>query len=1468
MYRLGRIRLAGVGPADARFDRPSPDAPPFEVSCLGPSDQPDDTIVWLENGGGKTVFLSLLFHVLRPDRAAQIGNDEQGGRRADIGDFVRAGDVSHVVCEWIASDSDERLLTGLVAERRRGTVNRTWYLVVVRETAITADDLVFDVDGRRVPAARYLESLDQIASTAGRSGRKNRVEVIKTTTQRTWFEVLADHDLDPALFEYQVRMNKAEGGATSLFRFASVERFVEFFLQLTMNPETLQTVSEELVRVAEKVASLPRKELELAHAAGAVERLARLHASWGVFEESEGRTAAARRDAESLHDRLHAALVAAGETLNVAEEQLARAEADRVEADRTRREADTRMKLVAIAVADARIAARTVDADNAATAAADAGLTASAWPRVTTYQRRIALEGRAKELRLALDEADREAAPLRERSDTLLRALRRELDQLARTAAAEMSHTEAEMTAASALEATADGALRAAEARSNEIGGLLTALDAQIARHTDAIETAVAEGLVGRGIAPHEALQRERAAHSRVTESIRATESARGELADELPILRRSARELPAAAVAAGHERDSQRTIVDQARRDRAELSGHPLLAELGAEDVDLELIGADLAHRVAAEADRQRLAAIAAEAGAAEDRRAAEALEHDRLLPARADVDRLCSMLIDGGVASATAGWRYLVETVPSRSHASVIARHPALVDGIVVAAHDIERAKDVLAEAAPAAAIMVAEGAVLTEVGSSAPTGWVVPPSAALHHRGAAEAELERRLEGIAAAADVAARLSTRERSARALADSLEAHLDVWPSGRLPAASALLDELIPRADAAARDAQRAGDAVAAAEELLSDTDIRLEAERKGLARLDSRIVRLEQLATDSIASLGALQDVAALNEERREQGDAAARARTVLGDAKVRLGAARDQRTTAERSLDALRRQLADLPEPADGPAVEESDVVGLRAAYERAAAMVARATTESELAQQLEAIEHDRREAETEWSGLGDELRARTEELAATAAAVDPSARRHAELGASRAAAVANESLASARGALELAKKARNELEDPQPTWPVEPFEIPSALDELTILGQKMDAAFERARERASQIREVLTAATKARDDAQQERERFEVHAEALLNIVGERAAREAEAFEGDPASSVRDAMRRMTDASEAWRLADGEWRHHAHEVGVFARQDRWSSLDGELSRRLRDDAPDDLSRSAGDLLAQTAILESRLREDIDKLDTHRQMLVTSLGDAVAEAARGLRGARNKSELPAGLGDWSHQPFLKIGLDLTGDRIERDGRLRRFANDLLERSATSKAGLPLGADLVCQALLACTERQVTVDVLKPNKAQLLRYVPITETATLSGGMRATAAIAMFCTLAKVRAANRTGRIGVGTLVLDNPLGDANATYLVALQRLVARMNDVQLVYTTGVNDLDALRLFPVVTRLTNEVGKRSHLAYVVADEAFLKRLAPSEGDDAVITGTRLVRRQAPLLTSDIALMPGDDE
>lgn len=1463
MYRLARIRAAGVGPPDARFDRPSPDAPPFEISCVGASGTPDDSVIWLENGGGKTVFLALLFHVLRPDKASQIGNDEKG-RRADIGDFVLTGDVAHVACEWEATDGAVRLITGFVADRRGGQTPRTWYLLAIRDNAASLDDLEFDIDGRRIPHARYVESLDQLASRAGKSGRQNRIVFTKATTQRQWLDLLADHDLDPALFEYQVRMNRSEGGATSLFRFTSDEKFIEFFLQLTLNPETVAALSEELGRVAEKVSSLPRKELELAHASGAVERLDKLATNWDEFESANQARADAQRQAEDLHDRLTAALGVADESLHAADEAVRNAEIALSEAQRARRENETRTRMVAIALADAQIEALATVVTASEEIATDAVLTADAWAQVPHLLRRSVLASEMRETRSALEVADADAAPLRERRDSLLRGLRIVIGKQEALAQEEYDAAESARIEAEAAENDAEATHNHADGEARQLDGRITELQRQLASYADTLQRAVTDGLLTVGASPKDVLAGVNTEIEELDRELRQLGRERDDLDRELE----AARERHQAAVEkltrAETDHRLQMQLVEHAAATRHELASNPLLAVLGDGEADLELVGSELAARASAEADRLRADAVASAAATAEDQRAVDTLERDHLLPARAEVEDLCRRLLDAGVSLAVPGWRYLVSSVPVASHNDVMSRHPALLDGIVVPAGELDRARDLLKEAAPGAAIVIGVGASFeaTEVTAD---GWVIPPAPAMHDMSSAEIELERRRVRIDTADAAAADIRRDETAARRLANDLTAHLEEWPPGRLPAAVARRDEL----DAAAAEARAAENEsrgeVTSIEQWIKDLDSRRDNVRDQANAAERRAARLGPLAASEATAFESEAIVQDLRAERQQHQEIAKEALAARRAARSRSQEALGKRATAEAARDGSRQLLTALPDVDHGPAAS-GDLTELRSAYDAAVRLLADATTDSELARRLSNLEHERGQIDEELSALPTEMRERAVELSQRPEATDPTARRRASQEARRLSTEASRAHADEISNLSVARKNRNGLPDPEPTWRVDPFDIPETIIQLEAFLAGLQAEGELTRTARSNADEGLLKAKTGRTDAQQRRDGLDSQRTALSHAVGERSPRQADPFTGDAVAAVAGALGAVRRAAERREHAESQWRSAVATLGRWARDNRWADLTGELARRLRDDDPEVLARDAANVLLQTRILEERLRDDISKLDVHRQMLVTSLGDAVSEAARSLRSARRKSELPAGLGDWSHQPFIKIVCDIAKDRTDLDARLRRFTNDLLERAPS--VGLPTGADLVCRALLACTERDVSVEVLKPNKAQRLRYVPITELATLSGGMRATAAIAMFCTLAKVRAANRSGRVGVGTLVLDNPLGDANATYLVALQRLVAQASDVQLVYTTGVNDMDALRMFPVVTRLTNEAAKRSHLAYVVGDEGFLKRLAPSDGDNAIVTGARLVRRTQPLLAVDLAHLAGEDD
>ncbi len=1176
MYRLARIRLAGVGPADARFDKPSPDALPFEVSCIGAVGAPEDTVVWLENGGGKTVFLALLFHVLRPDKAAQIGNDEKG-RRADIPDFVMSNDVAHVVCEWVADDSDARLITGLVADRRGANVNRTWYLLAVRDGAATLDDLAFDVDGRRVPAARYVESLEQLASRAGKSGRKHRVELTKTGVQRQWFETLADHDLDPALFEYQVRMNRSEGGATSLFRFTSAERFVEFFLQLTMNPDTVAALSEELGRVADKVLSLPRKELELAHATGAVERLSKLASAWSEFEAADAARTQALQDAELLHDRLAAAVAKASAVLTATEKQVELAEAERVAADKKRRESDTRAKTVAIALADSRVGAIQAEVKGAAAAAAASRLTADAWPRVPQMLRRSAIAGEIAQVRVALDAANEDAAPLREQRDALLRTLRGVIDAQVRAADGELTNAAKEWAAADEAEREADRALVDATGAGKELDGRIREITRQVEAHHEAVKAAVTAGLLPVGVAPQAALDQARSEAASAAREAERLKDVRREFAGELPELRSRLRRAAAEASQAEQRHAQRREIVAGVLGERARLAAHPLLAELGAEDADLELVGADLANRVATEADRQRALAIASVAANAEDQRAVDTLDRDRLLPARAEVETFCRTLAKEGVTSAVPGWRYLVEAVPAARHAAAIAAHPALVDGIVVATHELDRAREVLAGTTPSAAILIAAGAVLADSEASAAAGWVVPPAAALHDRSAAEAELDRRRDRITSSAVLAEGIAAAEHTARALAGALTTHINTWPPGALPAAVAERDELGLVAEAARTAAVDAQTGVETVEGWLEETDGQLEHQRTRLRSAEGRAARLEQLATAASTTATAERELASLQQERAGRAKAADRALAARTAERARREAAAARKATAQQALDGASQVLAGLPEVGDGPAAPLASLAELRAAYESADRNLAEATTDSELSRQLARLESDRAEAEAEWQALDGQLRACIEELAASPAAVDPVARRAADQEARRAAGEAAALHAGALGRLSVAKATRRDLPDPEPTWPVEPFDIPTDILALEAFSISLEAEAARAREQRAIAIDKVTAAKADRDARLGEHDALAAQVAGLTHGVGEREVRPTSPFEGDAAAEVRSALKAITDAGHIREDADLNWRRAATAAARWARDGKWKELTGDLARRLRDEDP---------------------------------------------------------------------------------------------------------------------------------------------------------------------------------------------------------------------------------------------------------------------------------------------------
>jgi hypothetical protein len=120
------------------------------------------------------------------------------------------------------------------------------------------------------------------------------------------------------------------------------------------------------------------------------------------------------------------------------------------------------------------------------------------------------------------------------------------------------------------------------------------------------------------------------------------------------------------------------------------------------------------------------------------------------------------------------------------------------------------------------------------------------------------------------------------------------------------------------------------------------------------------------------------------------------------------------------------------------------------------------------------------------------------------------------------------------------------------------------------------------------------------------------------------------------------------------------------------------------------------------------------------------------------------------------------------------------------------------------------------------------------------IAEVAKFSGGEQLTCAILLYCTLAQMRARRSGRRRRSSVLVLDNPIGRASRTRFLELQRDVARAMGIQLIYTTGINDHEALHALPNRIRLRNDRADRTRGHQVI------------EHDHGEIVAVRFQRRE----------------
>ncbi|WP_406859622.1 hypothetical protein ABZO31_04460 [Streptomyces sp. HUAS MG47] len=861
----------------------------------------------------------------------------------------------------------------------------------------------------------------------------------------------------------------------------------------------------------------------------------------------------------------------------------------------------------------------------------------------------------------------------------------------------------------------------------------------------------------------------------------------------------------------------------------------------------------------------------------AADDARILGALGDGGLLPPGPDVLATVEFLGEHGIP-ALPGWRYLAQAVDPVDHSRVLAARPELVDGVVVTDPvSYARAREVLAGAAllPRSTVAVGTAAALLAPVPAADTEddvFLVPPNPAMHDEHAADEERQALRERAARRDDEIRTLAARLAGDRALA----ARIGSWRADCPPG---MLAELRAAA-AAARTAVE--DAVAA---LAEARTVRAEAEE---AAADAARVRDERQeaaqrarrAADALAGLAfRLRERSAWQVRARELADDTAesearaqtcleRARAADEDRRAAQRAADDAHRTA-RALRAERAEIAGAPEtlPEADPDAPRVALPTLREAYRAASQVYEKVGVGADLRAEQARAESDESAALAELDRLTNKVRTRAEQLLESTDGADGPSRQAAAARAeslvqmleSRA-SEASEKLGRLRGEAERLAPEDGEAhtELPEDRVPADAEQAQTLLRGATTELAARTDALETARTAHTHLLQSHRAAEDAAGG-------FDETAALLRDLLREHADDDTEQPEPYPGrleearTAAAEARRSLRGCAADLSGAEASVREASDILVRHANSTRYEQVRTPARQQIRELPAAALPEHAAKWAEAFAPRLRVLTDELAQLERNRDSIVDRLRGLVESALTTLRSAQRLSRLPEGLGEWSGQEFLRIRFE-EPDQATLAERLGEVVDEATRAAVKKNSDLRRdGMSLLLRGVQAALEpRGVAVEILKPDAVLRAERVPVGQMGDVfSGGQLLTAAIALYCTMAALRSNDR-GRDKhrhAGTLFLDNPIGRANATYLLELQRAVSDALGVQLLYTTGLFDTTALAEFPLVIRLRNDADLRAGLKYISVEEHLRPGLPqPSAEGEAIhgeITATRMFRR-----------------
>ncbi|WP_370964682.1 hypothetical protein [Amycolatopsis sp. cg9] len=1458
-YQLSSFRLANVGDRAARFTDLT-----LDVSTAGER-APVDSILWLRNGGGKSSLLSLFFALLLPLRKDFMGKTV----KRHLEDYVSSGDTSHTVAEWVAQPGSEagdpaRLITGAVYEwderrkpadpdRDREKLKGWYYSFFAVPGVLDLPGLpVRDESGRTRTMAEFVNVLKEIAAA-----HPQQFRFVITRQRGEWTDALTARNLDPAVFAYQKQMNHSEGGVAGLFEFATTDKFIDFLIDLTVDSTQPDLVANNLRKVVDVLARKPGLLVDREFCGELEGRLERLAERNGLAKAAAAGAEGARSSAARLAGAFRTAASAkeADRQWWECEEKRLGDTAKALDRERSRVN-DVASELNRVAAIHRRTTAKATW-EVAKTAADEADDEDLAWQAVGYLAERVEAQLHAEDVRQQIAVEDRETAPLREARDDAAATLKARYAQLS-----EEEHEAEETASSAAADARAEAETQGVRERQNR--KLATAADtrAENARgrlieiHGEVAAAVVLGDLPDDQADPAivlAATKQNRREKEDLRGQVRKRREARPPVRAELE---KQSRKLATDRAAKTAERDrldgDRRNLV--ARADA--LATDARLAELtqlaaGAR-LDLWAEAADLRAALTREASATESAVVATRVDAADDNRALDGLQADDFLPTTRDAERAAEVLVAAEVP-ARPGWQILRDLVTESERASVL-ENPGVAElaaGVVVADGDAEDARRALASKPWHTVAHVAVSTATQferAVAAAPPTHLVFPSEPALYDRDAAEHARADREERRRDQDRRIAELQEQANADRALLATLESLLEDCPAGHLVA----LEKAVEECDEAISGMNDADQDLRAQIEELDEQEAEDAANEADLSDelnvLAQRVERLSALAKRTAERPGIELAIAQLEKEVEVCTGIADEAANRVSALQETERAARSRAARHQENWRRYEGESADIALlAADREAVVTGDGDPLSWLSRRFAELDSQWRTvasQSVLAERLTGHLDRGKRADRALAEYPETAQALAQVLLATGDGQDAERRAAARKRSREAAGEAQRKLSEAKSELTQAS-----AEVKQRTPRDRPRHAPLDDEPATEAEARERAATEATR--ATEMSGEVTQLNREADDARG----LASEANTVAQVFAQQAKRLADAaapvempedvlpYAGEDAEAdLESLLSRLSVANKEAEETAGRVTRSVAEVRRIAAEARFAEVPGAIRDRLTGDDAEVLADRAEARAQEMRVRYQTIDGQLAEIGRDQRLVVGEIAGLVKDVLANLESAHRHSKLPGTLGRWANEHFLRISFLRPAGDEDLHARIDAVVDRIVADKKTKPEGLVVLKKCVHEAV---APRGFTVKVLKPNSDLAVEPVDVTHLGKFSGGEKLTVCVALYCTLARLRAVNRgRGRAAIGgTLVLDNPLGTASHVALLRLQRDVAAAHGVQLVYTTGVEDLGAVGQFPNVLRMRNAPGSLRNRRYVVLDQQ-------NTADDDGITSARVLR------------------